>query len=303
MPKKIPLHIISGFLGSGKTTFLKKILEKSSRQIKTGIIQNEFAPVNIDGYELKNSGYSFDLLEINNGSVFCVCLLGDFIRSLTAFIEDKQPDILFIEASGLSDITSVSELFAKPPLSERIYFASDWCIVDALNFMKVQTFNQRVKHQIMMADVVILNKTDLVKNAASELKTTIRTINPYAEIKEAVFCNIDFVPGEGPISKIYFEKTKSLSRPEINSLVIRSNKKISKQSLWLFLHKWTPLAIRIKGFIRLSDGEVMAIHCVFGNIESRTIENHFYPTEIIALTEKFEQTEWENSFRQLADGN
>ena len=75
MVKKIPFHIISGFLGSGKTTFLKRVIAKYGGQVNVGIIQNEFAPSNIDGAELRKSGNDFHLLEINNGSVFCVCLL------------------------------------------------------------------------------------------------------------------------------------------------------------------------------------------------------------------------------------
>ena len=109
---KIPFHIISGFLGSGKTTFLKRILEQYSGEKKIGIIQNEFAPANIDGVELRKSGKDFNLLEINNGSVFCVCLLGDFVSSLEKFVDEYHPDDIIIEASGLSDTTSISEIIA-----------------------------------------------------------------------------------------------------------------------------------------------------------------------------------------------
>ena len=87
MPK-IPFHIVSGFLGSGKTTFLKQIIDNYSDKYKLGIIQNEFASANIDGIELEASGKSFKLLRINKGSVFCVCLLGDFARSLEKFIDE-----------------------------------------------------------------------------------------------------------------------------------------------------------------------------------------------------------------------
>ncbi|MBK6283442.1 MAG: hypothetical protein IPF54_13020 [Draconibacterium sp.] len=111
------------FSGSGKTTFLKRIIDKYSDEYKIGIIQNEFAPANIDGAELKKSGKDFNLLEINNGSVFCVCLLGDFVRSLEKFIDEIQPEILIIEASGLSDTTSVAEVISSGSLSEKIYLA------------------------------------------------------------------------------------------------------------------------------------------------------------------------------------
>ena len=140
---KIPLHIVSGFLGSGKTTFLKLIIKKYAPKYKIGIIQNEFAPVNIDGAELKQTGENLRILEINNGSVFCVCLLGNFIRSLIKFIDEFKPEILIIEASGLSDTTSISEVISDKNLTNRIYLASNWCIIDAFNFHKVGLMKEK----------------------------------------------------------------------------------------------------------------------------------------------------------------
>jgi G3E family GTPase len=150
-------------LGSGKTTFLKKIIREYSGTYRLGIIQNEFAPSNIDGEELKQSNCEFSLLEINNGSVFCVCLLTDFARSLEKFINSCSPEIIIMEASGLSDTTSVSEILSSGNLKEKIVLASNWCIVDALNFSKTGFMKQRVSHQLRMADVVVINKTDLTR--------------------------------------------------------------------------------------------------------------------------------------------
>ena len=171
---KIPFHIISGFLGSGKTTFLKRIIDQYSAEKKIGIIQNEFAPANIDGAELKQSGKDFNLLEINNGSVFCVCLLGDFVKSLEKFVDEYQPDDIIIEASGLSDTTSISEIIAASSLADKIYLASNWCIVDAPNFAKVGFMKQRVSHQLRMADIVVVNKTDLIENGLNTIRNEVK---------------------------------------------------------------------------------------------------------------------------------
>src|SRR4030042_6503640 len=102
---KTPVYLIAGFLGSGKTTFIQQAIDHFSGKCRTGIVQNEFAPASIDGKELKRMTSSdFDLLEINNGSIFCVCLLSGLIFSLKKFVEKYQPDILLIESSGLSDV-------------------------------------------------------------------------------------------------------------------------------------------------------------------------------------------------------
>ncbi len=297
--KKIPFHIISGFLGSGKTTFLKHIIDQYSSEKKIGIIQNEFAPANIDGAVLKQSGKDFNLLEINNGSVFCVCLLGDFVKSLDKFVDEYQPDDIIIEASGLSDTTSISEIIAASSLADKIYLASNWCIVDAPNFAKVGFMKQRVSHQLRMADIVVINKTDLVDTGIAEVRDEIKKINPFAEIRETTFCNIDFELGNSPISKFYFSEVEAMKEPKINSMVLKSARKTSCQSLEIFLNEWAPKSYRIKGFVNLTNGKIAAVQCTFETIEIIEMENTFRPTEIIAISDQFTMREWNKSFKEL----
>lgn len=297
--QKIPFHIISGFLGSGKTTFLKRIIEQYATEKKIGIIQNEFAPSNIDGVELKKSSRDFKLLEINNGSVFCVCLLGNFVKTLEVFIDEYQPDIIIIEASGLSDTTSISEIISASSLSNKIYLASNWCIVDAQNFAKVGLMKQRVSHQLRMADVVVINKTDLIKNGITQIIGEIQKINPFAEIRETTFCKIDFEIGNSAINKFYFSEVKTMPRPEVNSMVIKSGRKISRNSLNIFLNEWAPKSYRIKGFINLTENKTAAIQCTINSIEIIKMENAFHPTELVAITDQFTMREWNNAFKKL----
>jgi len=294
---KIPFHIISGFLGSGKTTFLKRIIEKYSGAFKLGIIQNEFAPSNIDGAELKHSTKNFDLLEINNGSVFCVCLLGDFVRSLEDFIDQHKPDILIIEASGLSDTTSVAEVISAGKLSEKMYLASNWCIVDAPNFEKVGLMKQRVIQQIRMADVVLINKTDLAGDKIGNMKKEIKKLNPFAQLQNTTFCQVDFEPDKIAIPKFYPDLPVPMDRPDINSMVIKTGRKISEKGLQLFLEKWAPLSFRIKGFVITKEGKALAIQCTFDTIEKVTAEKYSGSTELVALSNKFNLREWNNSFK------
>lgn len=297
--QKIPFHIISGFLGSGKTTFLKRIIEKYAGEYKIGIIQNEFAPANIDGAELKNSGKDFQLLEINNGSVFCVCLLGNFVRSLEKFIDEHQPEILIIEASGLSDTTAISEVVSSGSLAEKIYLASNWCIVDAVNFRKTGLMKQRVFHQLRMADFVVINKTDLLETNIENLRVEIKKSNPFAKILESSFCNFEFDLGKTAINKFYFGEMKSLPRPSVNSMVIKTSRKISEKALSDFLITWAPKAYRIKGFVNIREGETIAVQCTFDNIETRMVKGSFHPTEVVALSDQFTLNEWNKAFRQL----
>ena len=93
--KKIPLVLITGFLGSGKTSLLRQILHSAGKSGKVAIVQNEFAPGRVDSAELESTGVKFNLLEINNGSVFCAGLLDDFISRLEEFIQLYKPQIIF----------------------------------------------------------------------------------------------------------------------------------------------------------------------------------------------------------------
>ena len=298
--QKIPFHIISGFLGSGKTTLLKRIIERYAEDARIGIIQNEFAPANIDGVELKKSGDNFDLLEINNGSVFCVCLLGDFVRSLEKFIDEHQPEILVIECSGLSDTTSIAEMLSAGSLAEKIYLASNWCIVDAQNFSKVGLMRQRVAHQLRMADVVVINKTDIIKNSTETIREEIKQINPFAEIKESTYCNIDFELGNTTLNKFYFDNEKPMARPDVHSMVIKSGRKLTREALDSFLKEWAPKAYRIKGFANLKSGKTLAVQCTFDTIETFEVEPSFHPTELIAISGEFTLREWHRGFKKVS---
>lgn len=288
-------------MGSGKTTFLKRIIEKYSDKKKIGIIQNEFAPANIDGAELKKSGRDFNLLEINNGSVFCVCLLGNFVRSLEKFIDECKPDIVILEASGLSDTTSISEVVSAGSLAEKIYLASNWCVVDAHNFAKIGLMKQRVNYQLRMADVMVINKIDLVENRTESIREEIKKANPFAEIRETTFCNMDFELENSAINKFYFGEMKTMPRPEVNSIVIKSGRQLSRYSLKLFLNEWAPKAYRIKGFVNLKEGKTAAVQCTFDSVEIIEIENVFHPTELVAISDQFTLREWNRGFKGLGN--
>ena len=297
--QKIPFHIISGFLGSGKTTFLKRIIKQYSSEKKIGIIQNEFAPSNIDGAELKKSEEEFNLLEINNGSVFCVCLLGDFIRSLDKFINEYQPDVVIIEASGLSDTTSITEVVSASALADKIYLASNWCIVDANNFTKIGSMKKRVSHQLRMADVCIINKIDLVEEGIETIEAEIRKINPFTDVRRSTFCNIDFELGNAAVNKFFFGNVNAMPRPDVRSMVIKSARQVSLPALEEFLAQWAPMAYRIKGFVKLDENKTAAVQCTFDNVDLTLMEDDSHPTELVALTDRFTLRDWNKAFKTL----
>jgi G3E family GTPase len=295
----IPLHVVSGFLGSGKTTFLKEFISQQPPEINTGIIQNEFATVSTDAHEFRNSPGNYKLLEINNGSLFCVCLMGDFIESLAAFLELNSPGLLIMEASGLSDTTSIAEMLSHPLLAGSVYLAANWCIVDALNFHKGGKLIQILKRQIQMADFIVINKTDLAGEAVPLIRDEIVRINPFGEILTTSWCRLSFDRIKPYKPAFYPIDGPPLSRPAVQSMVIRTTRIITPENLLLFLQLWAPKSYRIKGFVITGNQSKTAVQCTFEQVQLTQVDYFSGPTELIALTGQFTLREWHSSFKQF----
>lgn len=284
------VFLITGFLGSGKTTFLANAINSNHGKRKIAVVQNEFAPANLDGKELfRTVNEKFDLLEINNGSVFCVCLLADFVSSLDKFITEYHPDVLFIEASGLSDPIAIGEILSSENFSDKLLFSGTICIVDALNFEKISKFQKRVEHQVRIADKIILNKTDLVQES-EYLKQTLKEYNPFASIYETSYCKVPIEELLSPMTKTegirivgLAASAKSGGRPDIQSAVLRTTRAFDKNQLKSFLDEVSERAIRMKGYIFTKDLKMIAIQSTFGENESKEIQFDQKQTELIAM--------------------
>lgn len=280
--KTIPFILVTGFLGSGKTTFLKRLLRNAPKDIKIAVIQNEFAPSNVDGEELMQStGGAFELLEINNGSVFCVCLLGTFIHSLSEFIEVHNPDMVIMEASGLSDPAGIAELFQSDILNNKVFFQEAWCIVDAAHFGKIERMNIRYRHQVQVADRVIVNKTDRVSSeVTASVNERVRELNPFCRIQESAYCDVENNLLErakkqvGPELSKRIEAEKSEGRPVIKSGVIKLGMKIDPEVLKELLTVDSNGLIRVKGFFCDAHLQGYALHYVHGDVQWEKLSDY-----------------------------
>lgn len=290
--KKTPVYIITGFLGSGKTTLVKQLIEQNSGRKKVAVIQNEFSPAALDGQELKRqTNFDFDLLEINNGSVFCVCLLSGFISSLLKFIQQHSPEIILLESSGLSDPIAVGQIFNSPQLQEYVYLAGSVCIVDALNFKNLDKMMLRIKHQLIIADYIIINKTDLMEQYEEILLET-EVVNPYAKKYFATYCNVPFNEILKPLDESVLQSyrlkdsgEKGAGRPEIQSVVFRSVKPLKYNNIERFLSEVTQNCYRLKGYIKTEDDKGYAVQAVFSDFNIQEIPVKVTQTELIAMGE------------------
>jgi G3E family GTPase len=300
----VPFVLVTGFLGSGKTTLLKRMLGAYASNRRLLVVQNEFANAGIDGVDLRATGISFELMEINRGSVFCVCLLSDFSRSLSAAIERARPDAVILEATGLADPIAVAQLVSAGPLSGLLYLGSVWCVVDNGVFPRLASLTQ-VERQVRVADTVIINKTDRAPDAVATM-TRIRALNPHAEIRTAIQCEtalpaFEGLSGERPVARERRHEHaafESCGRPAVGSAVVRRAEACRRDALLAFVNREAPRLWRFKGHCRTEHGAIM-IQSSFGSIEVASLPSYQGPTELVAMGPDVEQRSFEELFDSM----
>jgi len=306
--KPVPFFLVTGFLGSGKTTLLKRFIETYADGKKLAIIQNEFADINVDGRELKATGKSFELLEINKGSVFCVCLLSDFTSSLIDLLDTCQPDAVILEATGLADPIAIGQLLMADRLKMKTYLSHVWCIIDTTSFLPMETLVTRMVHQVRIADSVVLNKTD--QSSAEEtqqVEKRITMINPHAEITRTKYCDIDLfdifkeitATSNSPTNTNNINHLISSGPPNIFSAVVRTTGNIARKDLEQFLSQYEMNTYRIKGYVNLSDNSSVSVQSCFGKTKILSVEKSMSPTELIALGPNLDHRVFSNAFESF----
>jgi len=292
----IPLHLVNGFLGSGKTTFLLHYLRTFGSERRIGVIQNEFSQAGIDGKLIAREGNAYQILEVNNGSVFCVCLLGSFIASLSSFIDDYAPDEIIMEASGMSDPVSIGQIFQSVQLRNKVYLGYSWTIVDAQNFHKVKAIHSRLEHQIRIADTVIINKCDLVSHGIEPLITIVKKVNPFAIVLQSSFALIDFELEKNQFKFFPSEETTESCRPDLQSVIIKTNRIITAEKLNAFFTLVKNDFIRVKGFANIANGKKVSIQGVFDHYSVSQVDWFPGPTEIVGIGTLNDKFNYSNIF-------
>lgn len=178
---KTKVDIVSGFLGAGKTTFIKKILEEGIRDEQTVLIENEFGEIGIDGGFLKNSG--IEIREMNSGCI-CCSLVGDFSESLKEILEKYHPERIIIEPSGVGKLSDVIAAVSNVESDFGLKNNAAVTIVDAKKIrMYARNFGEFFNNQIENAKLVVLSRTDIMdEEKIAEAVEAVRKINPDTKI-------------------------------------------------------------------------------------------------------------------------
>lgn len=175
------IDIISGFLGAGKTTLIKKLLKEGLEKEQVVLIENEFGEIGIDGGFLKEAG--IEIREMNSGCI-CCSLVGDFGKALKEVIETYHPDRILIEPSGVGKLSDVMKAVLDVKDQVDICLNSHTTVVDAKKCrMYMRNFGEFFNNQVEYAGAIILSRTDIIdETKAEEAMDLLREINPKAAV-------------------------------------------------------------------------------------------------------------------------
>ena len=189
MSDKIPVTVLTGYLGAGKTTLLNRILTQPHGK-KFAVIVNEFGEIGIDNDLVVNADE--EVFEMNNGCICCT-VRGDLIRIIGGLLKRKDKfDAILVETTGLADPAPVAQtFFTDDDVKKRTKLDSIVTVVDAKHIDQRLDDSDEAEEQIAFADIILLNKTDLVTaDALAHVEAHIKKLNPFAKIYRTQRSNI-----------------------------------------------------------------------------------------------------------------
>ncbi|MBI2573393.1 GTP-binding protein [Candidatus Woesearchaeota archaeon] len=250
MVSKTPLILLAGYLGSGKTTLLLHLLSQSKQKI--AVLMNEFGDVGIDTDTIK--GENIQIKELLEGCV-CCSLVGEFEAAVKEIITKYHPELIIVETTGIAEADNLV-LSVRDSLSQ-VDLKSVVTVVDADLMIRFPSLGHNIELQVQAADVLILNKIDLVsKVQVKTCEERLHKLNSHARIITTKHGKIDFaslLSAKLASSKVI----KPVNHKTTMQTFSLSTTKITKKNLEEFLQKLPKSVMRCKGYVTIGSTQYL----------------------------------------------
>lgn len=260
----IKVDVISGFLGSGKTTLVKKLLQVHQKE-KVVLIENEFGDIGIDGELMEREG--FEVFEISSGCICCI-MQKDFVQMLARIIEEFHPERIIIEPTGISILSEIIDILRKPEFSSLLQINSLVTVVDSVNYLQqCDVFGEFFEDQITNASVLTLSKSQLVDiETIAKIIASLQDFNQDVEIISKPWNAlgpeefVSLLDGQADLdfSDILHTDYKPCSENEFEALALKTSRAFSQEELELCLIRLSQpqfgQVLRGKGFLKSPQG-------------------------------------------------
>lgn len=282
---KIRLYLLTGFLGSGKTTFLQKTLKKLEDH-KVAVIMNEFGKTGIDGEIIRDN--RIELKEINRGSIFCSCLELSFVEAL---IEMSQKDIeyLFVESSGLADPSNIGKFLeaVEANVGPVYEYMGAITLIDGQNFLNEVSEVETVERQLKFSHLALISKTDLISEVEKQkVIDKVKEINEKVIIADSVNGDVDYEFLDRDIIRggwLGIEDTTNSpdNKPKTLTLTYKGN--INKKKFIDFIEAMSDKAYRMKGFFMI-EGKWTQVDVVGRTIDLKDTDKSFEDSKLVIIS-------------------
>jgi G3E family GTPase len=264
--KMIKVDVISGFLGAGKTTLIKKLL-KSYKNEKVVLIENEFGDIGIDADIVEREG--FDVFEITSGCICCI-MKKDFVTIFDRIIKEYKPERVVIEPTGISILSEIIEVLRRSEFKETCEINSLITVIDGISYLEQRdVFGEFFEDQIINAGTLIISKSQFVdRGKMQETIKSLRELNSKAPIitenwsemsqeEVRVLLDLEF---NVDFEDLFYIEYKPCSDNQFDVIAIKTSKKFTEKALKEVLEilKGSEFGdvIRGKGFLKGKDTDL-----------------------------------------------
>ncbi len=305
--EQIPVTVLTGFLGAGKTTLLNRLLTERHGK-RYAVIVNEFGEIGIDNDLVVD--VDEEVFEMNNGCICCT-VRGDLIRIIGGLMKRKDKfDAVVIETTGLADPGPVIQtFFVDDEVRARTALDAVVTVADAKHLLGQLKENHEAEEQIAFADVVLLNKIDLVSEAElAEVEAKIRAVNPYAKLFKTERSQIDVneLIGRGAfdldrilaLEPDFLEEGHHHHHSDVASVSLKHNKPLDSQKFFSWMQGVIEAKgidiLRMKGILSMADDDdryvIQGVHMLIeGNHQRAWTDGELRESRLVFIGRKLDE--------------